>query len=78
MSPDQQFWLAVIVQVAALVLGLATLWFKVEGVHVSVNSRMDQLVDQTAKASRAEGVASMMPPLPGPISGDAAPPVAPV
>jgi hypothetical protein len=63
-SPDQQFWLAVLAQLAALIVGLATLWLKVQDVHVTINHRMDELVTATAKASRAEGVASVTPPLP--------------
>lgn len=57
MSPDQQFWLAILAQVAALIIGLATIWSKLNQVHVQVNSRMDQLLKLTATSSHAEGVA---------------------
>lgn len=64
MSPDQQFWLAILTQLAALIIGLVTLYMKVEDVHQRIDGRMDQLVTTTAKAARAEGIASVTPPLP--------------
>ena len=69
MSPDQQFAVALTVQFVALIIGLFSVWRKVQDVHVSVNSRMDELLAATAKASRAEGVASWTPPPPVDPSG---------
>jgi hypothetical protein len=73
-SPDQQFWLAILAQACALVIGLVTLWLKVNDLHKDVNGRMTQLVDLTAKSSRAEGVLSTTTPLHEQPSGDPAAP----
>lgn len=35
----------------------------VQGVHLAVNSRLTELLEMTARASKAEGMASMQPPL---------------
>lgn len=56
MTPDQQFVLALVAQFVALVVGMVAVWQKVQSVHVSVNSRMDQLLASTAASSRAAGV----------------------
>ena len=39
---------------------------KIEELHVLVNSRLTQLLELTAKSSRAEGVAEGAHPIPGP------------
>jgi hypothetical protein len=55
--------LILITQVITLVTAGLSFWASrrnkaaIQEVHVSINSRMDQLIAQTAKASHAEGMA---------------------
>jgi hypothetical protein len=69
MTPDQQFWLAMAAQVSALVVGVAAVWLKVDGVkadvhqvHETVNSKMSELIGTASTLARAEGVASVVVP----------------
>ena len=55
-SPEQL--VAVLGAVTALVVALGAIWRELRSVRTHVNSRMDQMIALTAKASHAEGVLS--------------------
>jgi hypothetical protein len=72
LTPDQQFWLAVLAQVVALITGLAAVYLKVHDLSKQVNGRMTELVETTRRLGHAQGLSDA----PGTDSG-AAPPFPP-
>lgn len=56
MTSDQQFWLAMVAQLAALITGLVALWLKVDGVHHEMDGMKTDLVNSTRTEAHAKGV----------------------
>jgi hypothetical protein len=55
MTSDQQFILALIAAIGTLAASMAAVFVQLRSLKVHVNSRMDQLLELTRSASKAEG-----------------------
>jgi hypothetical protein len=55
MTPDQQFILAILAAMVPLLGALAAVFVQIRQLKLHVNSRMDQLLELTKTASKAEG-----------------------